>query len=344
MVSISSSYESIALASPSDEKEYHSQSSRQRFTVPLDCGGQRLDLVLSQLTGKTRSQVKLLLDEKKVWVDGVCRKASYLVRSGEILEGFFSRTDLTLVKPQEIPLDLIYEDKYLAAINKPPGMVVHPAPGQWEGTVVNALLFYWGWNGSSDLCRPGIVHRLDKDTSGVLLVAKNQQTLEQLSCAFKERNVHKQYIAVVNGYLRSQSGTIELPIGRHPINRKKMAIRAQGGRVAVSHYRVLAEEKSMSVVQLFPETGRTHQLRVHLAAIGHPVIGDKIYGGSEYLKSTDPLVRLFPRQALHAEEIRLLHPITETVLQIRAPYPADLLALLNVFPELSKSHEKFASC
>ncbi|MBI3246511.1 MAG: RluA family pseudouridine synthase [Deltaproteobacteria bacterium] len=306
---------------------------RQGFVVSATVDGQRLDVALSQLTAETRSQIKVLIDEQRVWVNGLFKKASYLVSAGERIEVLPLPAALTTTEPQDIPLEILYEDDYLAAINKPPGMVVHPAPGQWSGTVANALLFRWGWNDNADAFRPGIVHRLDKDTSGVLLVAKNRQILERLSHAFKERKVHKTYLAVAFGRLATASGTIELPIGRHPIDRKKMAVRAHGGRAALSRYRKVAETKTLSLLHLFPETGRTHQLRVHLTAIGHPIVGDKVYGGgSRSVGVSDPLVQTFPRQALHAESIVLCHPLTGRDLTIRAPYPADVLSLLTLFP------------
>ncbi len=249
---------------------------RRRLIVPAECNGRRLDIVLAHLADATRSQMKILIDEQRVWVGGTNRKASALVSAGEVIEFLPLASAPMTATPQDIPLEILYEDEYLAVINKPPGVVVHPAPGQWEGTVVNALLFRWGWSEELNTCRPGIVHRLDKDTSGVLLVAKDQKTLERLSQAFKERRVHKVYTAVACGYLRSASGTIELPIGRHPSDRKKMAIRMHDGRTAVSRYQVIQKAAGVSLLRLFPETGRTHQLRVHLAAIGHPILGDKV--------------------------------------------------------------------
>ncbi len=312
--------------------------SRKRFVVPSELDGQRLDIVLAQLAEETRSQVKILIDEQRVWVDNVNKKAGHLVRMGEVIEFLPLSSIPTRALPQNIPLDVLYEDEHLAAINKPPGMVVHPAPGQWEDTVVNALLFRWGWTDQVASHRPGIVHRLDKDTSGVLLVAKDQLTLERLSQAFKERRVRKIYLAVALGRFRSVSGRIELPIGRHPIDRKKMAVRARDGRVAVSRYEVMQEAGALSLLRLFPETGRTHQLRVHLAAIGHPILGDQVYGrnSSHYLEGLEPFAQAFPRQALHAEQIELAHPISQAPLKVSAPYPGDLLQLLTLFPESLK--------
>jgi 23S rRNA pseudouridine1911/1915/1917 synthase len=215
------------------------------------------------------------------------------------------------------------------AINKPAGMVVHPAAGRWQGTVVNALLFRWGRKEGAETLRPGIVHRLDKDTSGVLLVAKDLQTQEHLAGQFKDRQVHKIYVAVVVGHFSAPAGEIALPIGRHPIDRKKMSVHARRSRAAVSRYQVIAVSNGVSLVRLFPETGRTHQLRVHLAAIGHPIVGDKVYGKRGALRDCAPAASAFPRQALHAEAIRFRHPASGTTLTIHAPYPADFSQLLS---------------
>lgn len=312
---------------------------KERCIAPLDVDGQRLDLALSRLTATTRSQIKILIDERRVWVNGEPAKAGRVIKVGEILE-FLPLPPLpAVVEPQDIPLDVLFEDEHLVAINKPPGMVVHPAPGQWNGTVVNALLFRWGWAGQTDSLRPGVVHRLDKDTSGVLLIAKDLLTLERLSQAFKERQVHKTYLAVAVGHLRSTSGTINLSIGRHSVDRKKMAVRRVGGREAITRYQVIGEAQGLSLLRLFPETGRTHQLRVHLAAIGHPLVGDKTYGKQNGDMSSLPsFAQAFARQALHAQQIDLLHPIVGIPLCICAPCPPDFLRLLAIFhgPSLKK--------
>jgi 23S rRNA pseudouridine1911/1915/1917 synthase len=330
---------------PNEEPAPVSGVHKQRFVVPLDLAGQRLDLVLSRLMKETRSQIKILVDERHVWIEGEAAKAGRLVKGGELLEVLPLPPAPSTVEPQDIPLDVLFEDEYLVAINKPPGMVVHPAPGQWDGTVVNALLFRWGWTEQCATLRPGIVHRLDKDTSGVLLIAKDLRTLEQLACAFKERKVHKTYLAVVAGRLRAPSGTIKLSIGRHPVDRKKMAVRRHGGRDAVSRYQLIAETTGLSLLRLFPETGRTHQLRVHLAAIGHPIIGDHTYGGDiGNVRNASPIAQTFVRQALHAEQIEFLHPISGASLCIRAPYPQDFLRLLEIFHKESSTEKVEASC
>jgi len=307
--------------------------SAQRFVVSPLQAGQRLDRLLANLTSATRSHIKILIDQERVRVAGKPRKAGYVLRTQEEIEVLPLPTPPSTATPQAIPLDILYEDEFFAAINKPAGMVVHPAPGQWHGTVVNALLFRWGQTDTAHPLRPGIVHRLDKDTSGVLLVAKDDRTLERLTHQFKERQVHKTYIAVVAGRFSTPAGEITWPIGRHPVDRKKMSIHARKGRPALSRYRVVAEHGGVTLVRLFPETGRTHQLRVHLAALGHPIVGDHVYGSPSALRTDAVRIRTFPRQALHAESLRLCHPVTGTALTITAPYPADFAQLLAVFAE-----------
>ncbi|MBI3798232.1 MAG: RluA family pseudouridine synthase [Deltaproteobacteria bacterium] len=307
--------------------------SAQRFVVSPAQVGQRLDRVLANLTSQTRSHIKLLIDQARVRVAGKPQKAGHLLRSQEEIELLPLPAVPSTVTPQEIPLDMLYEDEFLAAINKPAGMVVHPAPGQWDGTVVNALLFRWGRTDPVQSFRPGIVHRLDKDTSGVLLVAKDERTLARLTAQFKAREVHKTYMAVVVGRFSASAGEIAWPIGRHPVERKKMSIHARRARAALSRYQVVAEHRGVTLVRLFPETGRTHQLRVHLAALGHPIVGDQVYGAPSAWRTLAPLIRTFPRQALHAQSLQFRHPVTDAVLMITAPYPADLAQLLTVFAE-----------
>jgi 23S rRNA pseudouridine1911/1915/1917 synthase len=301
----------------------------QRFVISPAQAGQRLDRVLAGLTVFTRSHIKSLIEQQRVRVAGEWKKAGYLVRAHEQVEIWPSVAAPTVAAPQEISLEVLYEDAYLAAINKPPGMVVHPAPGQWSGTVVNALLFHWGRREACASLRPGIVHRLDKDTSGVLLVAKDNTTLERLALQFKERQVRKEYIAVVSGRFSAPRGEITLPIGRHPIDRKKMSVRTRHGRPAVSRYEVVAESQGVSLVRLYPETGRTHQLRVHLAAIGHPIVGDPVYGPRRGGRDRTSPGATFSRQALHAECICFRHPVSGVPMRISAPYPADFARLLH---------------
>lgn len=304
----------------------------QQFVIPVQLTGQRLDRALAELLETTRSHIKMLIDHKCIRVSGVMPKAGYLLHSGDQIDVLPFDEPPAAAVPQDLPLDVLYEDEFLAAINKPAGMVVHPAPGQWSGTVVNALLARWGWEEETPgLFRPGIVHRLDKDTSGVLLVAKNVKTQEALACQFKERQIRKTYMAIVWGQLTAKSGSVRLPLGRHPIDRKKMSVQVRSGRDAVSHYRVVGETAELSLVQLGLETGRTHQLRVHLAALGHPILGDMVYGARSHLQPVPPAGQCFSRQALHARVLRFRHPESHSELTIRAPYPEDFTRALAFF-------------
>jgi 23S rRNA pseudouridine1911/1915/1917 synthase len=295
--------------------------------------GQRLDRALAQMTAATRSHIKTLIEHDRVRVAGEVKKAGYILRPGEEIEVLPLADPPAEAIPQDLPLDIVYEDEFLAAINKPPGMVVHPAPGQWQGTVVNALLARWGWQERrSNALRPGIIHRLDKDTSGVLLVAKDPATQERLSAQFKERQVQKLYVAIVIGRLAQPRGEIDLPIGRHAVDRKKMSVHARRSRTAVTRYHVIGEAFGISLVRLFPQTGRTHQLRVHLAALGHPIVGDRVYGTPGRFGDLPPALRNFPRQALHARAIRFCHPATQRLITLWAPYPEDLRRVFATLP------------
>ena len=314
--------------------------STRWFVVSAEHSGQRLDRVVASVLKASRSQAKVLIDQARVVVNGQAKKAGYCVRIDDKLCVDPLPAAPTKATPQAIHLDVLYEDEVILAINKPPAMVVHPAPGQWHGTVVNALLFRWGWNDSGHSLRPGILHRLDKDTSGVLLVAKDEISAERLARQFQARQIHKTYGAVAVGHFRAQTGRVELPIGRHPTDRKKMSVHARHGRAALSRYQVVAEAQGLSFVHLFPETGRTHQLRVHMAALGHPLVGDQVYGPAHSrLREAPALAQAFSRQALHAEAIRFCHPVRGRPMTIRAPYPPDMRALLSAIG-VSDTHDR----
>ena len=235
------------------------------------------------------------------------------------------------VAAEPLPLVVLYEDAHLLAIDKPPGMVVHPAPGARHGTVVNALLHRLGaLDGVGDPERPGIVHRLDRDTSGVLLVARTPQALAGLARQFHDRTLSKRYVAVVHGVVRAPAGVIDQAIGRHPQERKRMSVRARRGRAAVTRYEVVERFRGATVLRLAPETGRTHQLRVHLASLGHPIVADRLYGGGRRASgATAAVLEACPRQALHAESIAFAHPVTGAPVVVRSPLPADLETLLG---------------
>lgn len=303
--------------------------------VPPEAAGTRLDRVLATLPEVgTRARARRLLDDGCVSVDGVARKASHAVRGGERLEIVLPRPAPSTVEPEALPLTVLYEDEHLLAIDKPPGMVVHPAPGARSGTVVNAILHRLGaMPGVGAPERPGIVHRLDRDTSGVLLVARTARALERLARQFRERTLHKRYLALVHGRVTPATGTVDRPIGRHPVERKRMAVRRAGGRAAVTHWRVVEQLPGATLLELHPETGRTHQLRVHLAALGHPVVADAVYGrravaGRGVPAAAAAALAACPRQALHAAAIRFAHPATGAPIVLESPLPNDLATVL----------------
>ena len=299
------------------------------FTVPEQFGGLRLDLCLVRFCPeRSRSRLQTLIADGHVKVNGaVCDKAKTAVAAGDVieLENIPDELPPQEAEPENIPLQVLYEDDFLLAVNKAPGMVVHPAAGNWTGTLVNALLGRGSGDfGEMDPLRPGIVHRLDKDTSGCLVVAKTPQAHAKLSDAFAERKTSKTYLAVVYGHLNPKVGEIRNRIGRHPVDRKRRTVVAEGGKEAHSAYKVVKEglidgiPASLVEVRIF--TGRTHQIRVHMSHIGHPVAGDEMYGGSKRLSA--------PRQMLHAWKLTLPHPVTGQMLSLEAPPPEDFKTYL----------------
>jgi 23S rRNA pseudouridine1911/1915/1917 synthase len=312
-----------------------------RIVVDPTHAGQRLDqLLASSGAVVSRARAQALLRDGLVQVHGVPRKASYVTRVGDVVDAAITRVPTeahrATPRPAAMPLDILYEDEGVLAINKAAGVVVHPAPGHWEGTLVNAVLHHLGAApATGDPLRPGIVHRLDKDTSGVLLVAKTPEAHVCLAAQFHDRAVEKHYVAVVRGRVSASEGLIDRPIGRHPSERQRMSVRTRRGRIATTQFRVVERFARATLVSLAPTTGRTHQLRVHLAAIGHPIVGDRLYGrvraaGRSVRESTEQELAAFPRQALHADAITFAHPRTGDRVEIRAPLAADLRDLLIV--------------
>jgi 23S rRNA pseudouridine1911/1915/1917 synthase len=279
---------------------------------------------------RTRSQAKTWIDAGDVRVDGKARKAGFLLGGGERVE-VRRRLDVpSRAEPEDLPLDVLYEDDEVVAIDKPPGMVVHPAPGSSRGTVVNALLHRRLVARDLSGERPGIVHRLDKETSGVLIVARTSRAHEALARAFHDRRVEKVYLAIVIGVPRKPAGCLDWTIGRHPTERKRMSIRSRSPRPARTRYALLESFGTLALLRVEPETGRTHQIRVHLAAMGHPVLADPLYGARKgrALPARGP-GRDFPRQALHAAAIRFPHPVTGALVRLEAPLPEDMRSLLE---------------
>lgn len=292
--------------------------------------GLRLDVFLAQrLKNLTRSQIQLLNRSGAIRIEGHADKAGYRIRGGETIEIDLQALGPTSLKPEHIPLQIYYEDRDLAVLEKTAGLVVHPGSGTNGATLVHGLLFHFqNLSDAGGEARPGIVHRLDKKTSGLLIVAKNNVAHARLSKAFQDRKIQKTYIGLVHGKMRQQTGTIELSVGRHPTVRTKMTANPARGRAAFTEYRVMEEFRGFSLLELKIKTGRTHQIRVHLSAIGHPIVGDNVYGErsyKEFTKKYGPVERYF----LHAAELRLNHPTTGAPLEFRSPLPSELQKLLE---------------
>ena len=286
--------------------------------------GKRLDKLISeQLPELTRSAVQHLMQDGCVTIAGKPVKKNTRASAGDVITVELPEPREVEIEPENIPLDIVYEDEDIIVVNKPKGMVVHPAPGNWSGTLVNALMYHCGdsLSGINGEIRPGIVHRIDKDTSGLLVVAKNDRAHQSLAEQIKVHSAGRRYFAVVYGTPREQKGTVNAPIARHPVVRKKMAVLA-GGREAITHYEVLEQYAGYSYLTFLLETGRTHQIRVHMAYIGHPIIGDPLYGPAKDKWKLQG-------QCLHAGELTLTHPATGERMTFQAPLPAYFTTVLQ---------------
>ena len=290
--------------------------------------GARLDLALAALAECSRSQARRWIDLGHVRVNTRPGQASQRVRAGDVVEAAPPAPEPSALGAEAIPLAVLFEDADLIVLDKAPGIVVHPAPGHAGGTLVNALLHHCDdLAGVGDVLRPGIVHRLDRGTSGVLVVAKNDAAHRALSLQFKEHSVERVYQALVRGLPGADSGRVDLPIGRHPQDRKRMSVRTHSGRAATSEWRVARRfpRSERSLLEVRPRTGRTHQIRVHLAAIGLPIVGDPVYGR----RGRTPVESALSRPALHAEKLGFAHPRTGAWLAFSAPLPPDFAGLLD---------------
>lgn len=286
--------------------------------------GKRLDKLISEkLPELTRSAVQHLMQDGCVTIAGKPVKKNTRASAGDVITVELPEPREVEIEPENIPLDIVYEDEDIIVVNKPKGMVVHPAPGNWSGTLVNALMYHCGdsLSGINGEIRPGIVHRIDKDTSGLLVVAKNDRAHQSLAEQIKVHSAGRRYFAVVYGTPREQKGTVNAPIARHPVDRKKMAVLA-GGREAITHYEVLEQYAGYSYLTFLLETGRTHQIRVHMAHIGHPIIGDPLYGPAKDKWKLQG-------QCLHAGELTLTHPATGERMTFQAPLPAYFTTVLQ---------------
>ena len=283
----------------------------------------RLDVFVAENTIVSRSRAASLIENGNVLVNGNISCKNTKLHKGDIINIVIPEPLKYDVKPENIPLDIIFEDDDLLVVNKPKGMVVHPAPGNYEGTLVNALMYHCGGSlsGINGIMRPGIVHRIDKNTSGLLMVAKNDIAHASLARQIKEHSFTREYQTIVYGNFKVDVGTINAPIGRHPIKRKQMAI-VEGGREAITHYKVLENLKDFAYLNINLETGRTHQIRVHMAHIGHPVAGDDVYGPKKIITS-------LCGQCLHAKKIGFVHPKTNQYLEFESKLPDYFLQFLN---------------
>ena len=323
-------------------------SAKGAFTIrvkPSD-EAKRLDvLVTSFLAVHTRTFVAGLISDEHIRVDGRPKKPGYRVKAGEQISGVIPPPEPVDFKPEPIPLDILFEDEHIVVVNKPPGLVVHPAPGHFSGTLVNALLDHCpDLGGIGGELRPGIVHRLDKDTSGTLVVAKTDAAHAHLSRQFKSRQVQKKYLAVVHGNVKSPSGSVKLPIGRHLTDRKRMSTAGPRGRSAQTDWTVKERFDGFTLLELDLKTGRTHQIRVHCNAIHHPIVGDKVYRprklektigrGDQQSDQILSLLKTVHRQMLHAWRLSFSHPCTKEVVFYESPLPADMVDLIRRFREI----------
>ncbi len=284
----------------------------------------RIDAYLADTTDLTRTHITLLISEKKVTVNGRAVSKSYKVKKGDSIEVKIPEPTALNIEKENIPLDIVYEDESLLVVNKPKGMVVHPAVGNQSGTLVNALLYHCEGrlSGINGVERPGIVHRIDKDTSGLLMVAKNDKAHLCLAEQIKEHSFKREYEAVVYGVIKNETGTVNAPIGRHPVKRKQFAVTSENSKNAVTHYEVVKRYEGFTHIRLRLETGRTHQIRVHMAYLGHPVAGDPVYGPKKVIEALGG-------QCLHAKRLGFIHPETQKYLEFSSELPSYFTDFLN---------------
>lgn len=297
-----------------------------RFQITEELEGERLDKALSQLIETlSRSYVSKLIKEDKVFVNGKVAKSSYNLKTDDEVCFELPPSQEPDIVAEDIPLEVLYEDKDVIVVNKPKGMVVHPAAGHYSGTLVNALMYHCGddLSGINGVMRPGIVHRIDMDTTGSLIVCKNDKAHNAIAEQLKEHSIERRYHAICHGVIKEDEGTVCKPIGRHPVERKKMAVDERNGKTAITHYKVLERFKDYTYVECKLETGRTHQIRVHMASIGHPLLGDEVYAGNR----KTPFKTM--GQTLHAKILGFVHPESNQYIETDAPLPEYFEIILN---------------
>lgn len=321
------------------------EGTPDRYTVAQHEQDLRLDVFLPQRDGTlSRSQAKRLIGEGCVLVDGRPARPSHRLRPGETVLLRRPSPAPSGIVPEEIPLAILYEDDALLIVDKPAGMVVHPAAGNPRGTLVNALQFHCRTlSGVGGVMRPGIVHRLDKGTSGLMVVAKSDEAHQRLSEQFKKRQVTKLYTTLVHGSVKQDEGVVDAAVGRHPVERKKMSTASRRGKAALTRWRVLERYGAFSLMEAKIETGRTHQIRVHLASLGHPVVGDSVYGGAK--RTVEPpamraVLKRLARQALHAGRLSFTHPVSGREMTFESPLPQDMAEVIRFLREKTSSSDR----
>lgn len=301
--------------------------TKHNFLVDENYVDERIDKYLTELLdGKTRSYIQKLIKNEAVLVNDKIVKANYKLNMDDVVEITIPEAKVIDVEPENIPLDILYEDDAILIVNKPKGMVVHPSAGHYSGTLVNAIMYHCKDNLSeiNGELRPGIVHRIDMDTTGVLVICKTNQAHLDISEQLKVHSITRKYRAIVHNNVKDDEGTVEGPIGRHPVDRKKMAINYKNGKDAVTHYKVLERMGNFSYVECQLETGRTHQIRVHMASINHPLLGDSLYGPAKCPYSS------LQGQTLHAMVLGFVHPVTKEYVEFEAPLPDYFEKMLNI--------------
>lgn len=302
-------------------------SSRLCFQINEDMGDERIDKCLSMLIDSlSRSYIQKLLKDEKVTVNGVVVKANYKVKIDDEIRFDVPPAEEPDILPEDIPLDILYEDPDVLVVNKPKGMVVHPAAGHYNNTLVNAVMFHCQGelSGINGVMRPGIVHRIDRDTTGSVIICKNDFAHNNIACQLKEHSIVRKYHAICYGGIKEEEGSVNAPVGRHPADRKRMAVNEKNGKYAVTHYKVLKRFNGYTYIECMLETGRTHQIRVHMASIGHPLLGDEVYAGNR--KSPFKL----EGQCLHAKTLGFVHPRSLKYIETNAPLPDYFAHLLEI--------------